>query len=65
MNVIIYHVQFLRFDGRDWDLQNLDWSLELLECSCDLALADRVKEDLIALGPFIQSGSIYLLLAMR
>ena len=65
MTVIIYHVHFLRLYGREWDLQNLDWTLELLEASCELTLADKVKEDLIALGPVLESGPIYFLLAMK
>ena len=63
--MLAYHVKFLRLYGRDWDLQNLDWSLELLEASCDLKLADKVKEDLIAIGPSLESGPYYFFLAMK
>ena len=62
---IIRHVKFLRLYGQNWDLQNLDWSLELLEGSCELNLANKVQENMIALSSELESGPTYFFYMMK
>ena len=38
------YILFLRKYGQIWDVQNLDWSLELMENSCESSLHNRLKE---------------------
>ena len=51
--------------GKDWDLQNLDWTLELLEGSCELELSDKVQEDLMTVGTAIESVLVFFFFAMK
>lgn len=39
------HVKFLRLYGREYDLQHLDWSLEMLESSCKSPLQIGCKNN--------------------
>ena len=43
-NDVVRHVKFLRLYGQVWDLQNLDWSLELLENSCSVYLSNKSRK---------------------
>ena len=62
---IIRHVKFLRFYGQVWDLQNLDWSLELLEGSCAVNLTNKVREGLLSMPSELESGPMFFFLMMR
>ena len=53
------HVYFLRKYGQSYDLQNLDWSRELLENSCDIDLREKVDEKLQKLPTGLISGPLY------
>ena len=53
------HIRFLRLYGQRWALQNLDWTLELLEPFCELGLANKVQEHMIGLEFCIDCGPIY------
>ena len=59
------HVSFLRHYGRKWDLENLDWSLELLESSCEVNLSNKIQEKLLVLSPALESGPVYFFLVMQ
>ena len=54
-----HHVYFLRKYGQEYDLENLDWSLELLENSCDTDLREKVNEKIQSLHQGLISGPIY------
>ena len=62
---VIRHVQFLRLYGQQWDLENLDWSLDTLESSCETDLANKVQEDMIALSTELESGPMFFFYMMR
>ena len=46
-------------------LQNLDWSLELYESSCDLALTNKVSENMISLSKELGSIPIFFYFMMK
>ena len=57
---VINHVHFLRLYGQKYDLQNLDWSTELLTSSCDSDLSDKVSEKLTKYPISKTGGPLYL-----
>ena len=59
------HIKFLRRYGQQWDLQNLDWSLELIQSSCELGLKNKVQEKMIKLPHELESGPMFFYLMMR
>ena len=46
-------------------MQNLDWSLELFESSCDLALTNKVSENMISLSKELESIPIFFYFMMK
>ena len=58
-------MQFLRLYGQRWDLENLDWSLDTLESSCETDLANKVQEDMISLSKELESGPMFFFYMMR
>ena len=53
------HIYFLRKYSQSYDLQNLDWTRELLENSCDIDLREKVDEKLQKLPVGLNSGPLY------
>ena len=51
--------------GQEYDLQNLTWTLELLEKLCDQSLADSIQEDLLGLDHYVECGLMYFYLMIR
>ena len=49
---------YFRLYGQSYDLENLDWSKELLECSCEQSLRDKAEER-IADSPEFGGGPLY------
>ena len=62
---IILHVKFLRRYGQLWDLQNLDWSFEMLLKSCEVSLANKVRENMVGTELELQCGPMFFYLMMR
>ena len=58
------HVSFLRHYGRKWDLENLDWFLELLS-SCEIHLSNKIKEKLLCLSSALESRPMYFFLVIQ
>ena len=65
IEVLKHHITFLYAYGQDYDLQNLTWTLELMENSCEQDLADKVQEDLLGMAPHYECGPMYFYLMMR
>jgi len=57
---VIRHIHFLRMFGQRYDLQNLDWSSELISASCDPDLADKVSEKMTKYPISKSGGPLYL-----
>lgn len=51
--------------GQEYDFQNLTWTLELLENSCDQNLADKIQEDLVNVDSSLECGPIFFYLMMK
>ena len=49
---------YFRLYGQSYDLENLDWSKELLECSCEQSLRDKAEER-IAHNPEFGGGPLF------
>ena len=58
-DMLSQHVLFLRRYGQIWDVQNLDWSLELMENSCEQALHNKIREDLLGCATWKSSGPYF------
>ena len=58
-------VTFLRKYGRDYDLQNLDWSNELLINVCDPILSSKINERLSGYSIKSQGGPLFLYLMLQ
>ena len=47
ITILERHIRFMHAYGQEYHLQNLTWTLELLENSCNQNLADKIQEDLV------------------
>ena len=65
MGILTHHIHFMLPFGQEYDLQNLTWTLELLENSCDQSLTDSVQENLLGLDSHLECGMMYFYLMMR
>ena len=65
MVVLERHIRFLVSYGQDYDLQNMTWTLELLELSCEQGLADKIQEDLLDINSSLECGPMFFFLMMR
>ena len=59
------HVRFLRFYGQKYDKQNLAWSQELLENSCEPMLREKVLEQTLGIDPLEMGGPTYFAIMMK
>ena len=57
--------EFYNKYGQDYDLQNLHWSAELLENSCDQDLLDKISERLISVPHLQRGGPLSFFFAME
>ena len=64
-SMIAHHIRFLRRYGQVWDVQNLDWSLELMENSCEDSLNNKLREDLLGCPIWKSSGPYLYYLMIR
>ena len=62
---VFTHIKFLRLYGQEWDLQNLDWSQELLQESSEVDLANKVQEDLLGVPSEYECGPLYFFYMMK
>ena len=58
------YILFLKRYGKDYDVQNLDWSQELFNNSCDTDLRDKVNENVLGVHPFEVAGPLLFFHAM-
>ena len=65
MSLLERHIKFLSSYGQDYDLQNMTWTLELLESSCAQGLADKIQEDLLDVDSSLECGPMFFFLMMR
>ena len=63
--VLKKHISFLYAYGQDYDVQNLTWTLELMENSCKQGLASKVQEDFLSMPSCFECGPTYVYLIMR
>ena len=65
ITILERHIRFLYAYGQEYDLQNLTWTLELLENSCDRNLADKIQEDLVNVDSSLECGPMFFYLMMK
>ena len=58
------YILFLRRYGQSYDVQNLDWSQELFNNSCDTDLKDKVNEKVLGVHSFEVAGPLLFFHAM-
>jgi hypothetical protein len=58
-------VRFKRYNGQDYDLQDLQWSQELLENSCDEDLCNKIGEKLGDIPTDEHGGALYYYLMIE
>ena len=63
--VLEKHITFFYAYGQDYDVQNLTWTLELMENTCGQGLADKVQEDFLSMPQHFECGPMYFYLMMR
>ena len=62
---VLASITFLRKYGQDFDLNNLDWSHELLINSCDAILSTKINERLSGYSVKTQGGPLFLYLMLQ
>ena len=65
INILERHIRFMHAYGQEYDLQNLTWTLELLENSCEQNLADKIQEDLVNVASSLECGPMFFYLMMK
>ena len=58
------YILFLKRYGKPFDVQNLDWSQELFNNSCNAELRDKVNEKVLGVHPFEIAGPLLFYHAM-
>jgi hypothetical protein len=58
-------MRFKRYYGQEYDLQDLQWSQELLENSCDEELRNKIREQLKEIPADEQGGALYYYLMIE
>jgi len=51
--------------GEDYHLQNLDWTLQLLLCSCYDELQNQVLEKTMSVKPVEAGGPLFLIVILK
>ena len=62
---VLASVTFLRKYGQDYDLQNLDWTNELMINVCDPILSSKINERLAGYSIKSQGGPLFLYLMLQ
>ena len=63
-NQVRQYILFLKRYGQSYDVQNLDWSQELFNNSCNAELRDKVNEKVLGVHPFEIAGPLLFYHAM-
>ena len=58
------YILFLKRNGQSYDVQNLDWTQELFNNSCNADLRDKVNEKVLGVHPFEIAGPLLFYHAM-
>ena len=58
------YILFLKRYGKSYDVQNLDWTQELFNNSCNADLRDKVNEKVLGVHPFEIAGPLLFFHAM-